>query len=481
MLNHPNPVKEHTQRVSMPWVVSLVVSGLWAVGYSVRGVLEYVRFHTHTFDLGIFAQGTWLLGQMKEPFVTLRGLHLFADHSSYILVLVAPLYFVFPSAGTLIVVTVVCLAVSAPLAYVIAQRAGASPRLALLSSVLVLLAPAVQWQVHAAFHPEVIVIPLCLGAIALIQRDRPLWAIVAIAVALTAKEDVGLLVVPLGLAVVFVMGRKKTGWIVVAMGSFAFVLNFFVLLPAWSPTGELLYSQRYAYLGDSPLSIAWGVASSPDVWWNTVTSGKRIGDVAALVLAMPLSFFGWRWLLIGVPTLAANVLSLHHYQYRVQSHYTAYLIVAVVLAGAFGAGRFDGLGRFTWRRPMLMATIVAPLLLWIVAAPITVWAPSHDHPARIESMLALVPEGAVVSATTTFTPHLANREQAYLFPNPWEELNYGADGVVAPDPGTVEWIAIRTDVEQDFAVLVLELIQSGAFVVVREDGPFLLLHRAAAP
>src|SRR4029450_4605686 len=39
-------------------------------------------------------QGVWLLSRFRDPFVTIRGLSLFGDHTSYILVLVAPLYWV---------------------------------------------------------------------------------------------------------------------------------------------------------------------------------------------------------------------------------------------------------------------------------------------------------------------------------------------------------------------------------------------------
>lgn len=157
--------------------------------------------------------------------------------------------------------------------------------------------------------------------------------------ALTAKEDVGLLVVPLGLAVVFLMHKRRTGYIISVAGLFAFFLNFFVLLPAWSPTGDLLYSYRYAHLGDSPLGILVGLVTSPDVWFDTFTDPKRIWYVVALVFAMPLSVFASRWLLVGIPTLLANAFSLHGYQYEIQWHYTAYLIVVVVIAGAFGAAR----------------------------------------------------------------------------------------------------------------------------------------------
>jgi len=52
--------------------------------------------------LGIFDQGVWLRSRLKDPFVTIRGLPLFGDHASSILVLVAPLYWLWPDPRLLL-------------------------------------------------------------------------------------------------------------------------------------------------------------------------------------------------------------------------------------------------------------------------------------------------------------------------------------------------------------------------------------------
>ncbi|MCZ7531916.1 MAG: DUF2079 domain-containing protein [Acidimicrobiia bacterium] len=459
------------------WAGTVLLAFVWSVVFAVRGVFEQLRFHTHAFDLGIFTQGTYLLSQLKEPFVTVRGLHLFADHSSYILILIAPIYALAPSSGTLIVISVIALGVSAPIAFSIARRAGAGPLLSTLTGVLVLVAPAVQWHVRNPFHPEVLVIPLALAAISLLQRNRDGWAIAAIVLALTAKEDVGLLVVPLGLAVVFLMHKCRVGYIISAAGLIAFLLNFYVLLPAWSPTGDLLYSYRYSHLGDSPMGILVGLVTSPDVWFETITDPKKIWYVVALVFAMPLSVFASRWLLVGIPTLLANVLSLHGYQYEIKWQYTASLIVVVAIAGAFGAGRVERFQNRTLKIVSIGISLIVPIVIWIAAAPIRDWAKPHSDFDRINTMLAQIPSDDSVSAWTSFVPHVANREEIYLFPNPFLSYNYGADDTELPDPSTIEWVALRLDSLREFEWIVDDLIESGDYEVFYKDLPFVLLHR----
>lgn len=461
-----------------------MATGVFTLAFGALGILDFWRFHVRAFDVGIFAQGTWLLGEGKWPFfITVRGLPLFADHSSYILVLLAPLYLVFPSPVTLIVVGVIALATVGPLAFMIARRAGAGPILAGVTGVLVLFQPAVQWQVEESFHPEILVIPLAVAAVALVQRGRDGWAIAAVVVALAAKEDVGLLVVPLGLVIAWVMGRKRTGLTMAGLGLVAFLVNFLVLLPAWSPSGELLYSYRYESLGQGPIGIAVGLLTKPDVWFDVLTDPRRIGYVAALIGAIPLAVLAPRWLLVAVPTLLANLFSNHGYQYDVRFHYTAYLIVVMSIAAAYGGARLERWPSQRMRSLAIAITIASAAVTSVAAAPWGVWAGPHEHHRQITAMVELIPDGEGVSAWTTFVPHLADREIIHKFPNPFVEHYYGAQGEYGalgsdvPDPSDVDWVMIRRDSYEEFDDLIEGLVASPEFEVVVDDPPFLLLHR----
>lgn len=467
---------------------SAAVVGIAAVVFVVvfgsLGLRQYWLFHQQAFDLGIFTQGTWLLSRFEAPFfVTIRGLPLFADHSSYILILLAPVAWIFPTAPTLIVVNVVALASTAPLAYVVAKRAGAGNLLASITGIAVLFHPAVQWNVRDSFHPEVLVIPLVVGAVALLQRDRDGWAIALVALSLTAKEDVGLLIVPLGLVVAWVMGKRRTGLIISAGGSAAFLLNFLVLLPAWSPSGELLYSYRYATLGEGPIGILIGLATKPDVWWDTFSDPTRLEYIAVMWLAIPLAILAPRWLLVGVPTLFANVFTSHGYQYDVKYHYTAYLIAVVVIAAAFGAGKVESWGRPQATKVAAGLMVASGLLAWALAGPIAGWAAADQKQEQIRSVLAQLPDDASVSAWGTLIPPLADREVVYQFPNPFVAHYYGTGGEYGllggdiPVASDVDWVVLRLDSHEEFDEVINELVRSPLFEIVIEDGPYLLLRR----
>jgi len=482
-------VDQLTKRTFRPSILTVergflaAVTTGWIGLFGGLGIVKFWRFHAHAFDLGIFAQGTWLLSRFKDPFVTIRGLSIFADHSSYILVFLVPIYWLFPTPASLIAVTVVAMALTAPLGFAVARTAGAGRPLAGVTALLVLLSPAVQWQVWDSFHPEVLVVPLIVGSIALLQKDRDGWAIALIAIALTAKEDVGLLVVPLGIAIALIMGKRRTGVVVAGVGTAAFVLNFLVILPALSPTGELLYSYRYAQLGSTPFDILVGLATKQSAWWDVVTDPDRVAYVAALVFAMPLALLATRWLLIGIPALAANVFTSHAYQYEIEYHYTAYLIAAVVIAAAFGAARVQRWDRRRLTSALVAVAVIGASVTWGLAGPKAAWAAANADQGRAREILSEIPPGEPVSAWTTLVPHLASRELVYLFPNPWQELSYGPigeyglDGSDVPDTSEIRWVFLRTDSYDDYDALIDELRTSGDFEVAVDDPPFLLLQR----
>lgn len=451
-----------------------VATAVFTVVFSVRMVTEYRRFGLWAFDLGIFDQGLWLFSRFETPFVTVRGLHLFADHSSYLMVPIAPLYWVAPHAEALLIFTVLVLAVGGPLAYYATRAVGAPRLLAAVVGIGYLASPAVQWNVQGTFHPEQLVVPLLIGAFLLFARGRDRWALVLVVLALLAKEDVGLIVVPFGLFIWWWFDKRRQGMIIAALGVIALIVNLELLLPHFSPTGEMLYAWRYARLGEGLFGIATGLFLHPEVIVEAVTDPARLGYLALLLLPMPLALIEPRALLIAVPAALANLVSTHPYQYEVVYHYTVYLLVGVVIAAALGAARAGNWESDRWRNGMVAASVVAAIgfVSWSPLVS-TSAAEQVDRDAAAEA-IALIPPDAAVSAWNQYVPHLTHRRIIYQYPNPWERWNYGIGGQPLPDPRTVEWVLARAG-EHDHVTD--RLLASGEFEVVYDEDAVLLLRR----
>ncbi len=456
---------------------TLVVVGMCLLWFAWLGSLALHRWHGlgfGAFDIGIFDQGLWLLSVGEDPFVTLRGLHLFADHASYLMVLLVPVYWVLPDARILILLTTLVPAITGWLSYRIALKEGLRPWHSVLVAATVLVMPAMMWTPWDAFHPETVAIALLPAAYLAARKERYLLAVVLVGVILLAKEDAALVVVPFAVYMWWRWRESRLhagGLIAVAVAVQA--VSLLVVLPGFSPTGELIYSSRYTL--DPDELFTW----------------SRALYLPAMLLPGALALWAPRLLLVGLPITLANLVTTHGYQHEIRWHYTAYLLGVLAIAVPLGSSR---LVRRLEARPdsgppggattVLAGALVLAMVGTAAAGPQLVtryglWSGLiESEQVEVSRLLEAIPEDAAVTATWTIAPHLAHRTHIYMAPNPFSPRFWGVDGVhpPPPDPMIIEYLAIdtRQDIEE-IDVVVEQALAEGWEVVV--DGTFILLRR----
>jgi len=97
---------------------------------------------TSAYDFGLYDQGVWLMSQFKAPFVTLMGRNLLGDHTSFILVFLVPLYWIWPSAGVLFFTQSLFIALGAVPVFLLARKLLLHEGFALALAACYLLHPA---------------------------------------------------------------------------------------------------------------------------------------------------------------------------------------------------------------------------------------------------------------------------------------------------------------------------------------------------
>jgi uncharacterized membrane protein len=391
--------------------------------------LTHARFGTFGFDLGIFDQGVWLLSRFQDPFVTIRGLPLFGDHASYILVLVAPLYWLWADPRLLLLLQVVGLAIPAVSVYLIGTRRLGGPLAGLAMAAAYLAFPAVQWAAIWSFHPETLAAGF-LGLAAL-AADRQRWRQMAIwlALALLCKEDVGLVVAGFG-ALLWITGHASVGRRTLAAGLGWFLLTALVLIPLTNGRPSPHLELNYGITASGPSLVLEAVPTLAGNVWENVTDGK--GDTYLLLIFAPflgLPLLDPRWLLPATPPILLNLAAIHGYQQEIRYQYLATAAPFLALATIAGL-------RVVARRRVVLAGLLVALAsvagfidYQVGPAP---WSkdfprPADDGPvnqARREA-LALIDPAAPVSAQYNLATHLAHRTYVYEFPNPFTPANWG--------------------------------------------------------
>jgi uncharacterized membrane protein len=424
------------------------------------------RFGTYGFDLGIYDQGTWLLSRLQAPFVTVRGLDLFGQHASYVLVLVAPLYRLWADPRLLLLLQVLFLAVPAVVAYQLGARHLGNPAAGLAFAVAYLAYPGVQWAITWQFHPEAIAAGLLALAVLAADRRRHGTMAVLLALAALCGEEVGLAVAGLG-ALLVVEGRRAVGWRTVAAGLGWFLLATFVLLPLANGRATRLFEATYGIAGGGPRALLQGL---PAMVGHALQTGLANEGIAYLLLVLVpllgLPLLAPRWLLPVAPTLLLNLAAVQPEHHQIRFHYLA--TVAPLLA----AGAVAGAAVVKARRRHLLAPL---LVLLVLVAGYTSWrygpAPWSRDPVTVPAgradplrrqALGLVEPGAAVSAQFNLVPHLTHRQRIYEFPNPFRPVNWGLPGDTHP-PGAAEavrFVVVERDLLGEEDRQLLERLQN---------------------
>lgn len=388
----------------------------------------YDRFATMSYDLAIFDQAAWLISRGHSPFVTVRGLPLLADHFSLVLYLLAPLYWVWPSAKVLLLVQALGLALGAVPLYALARKRLGSAPWALLLAVAYLLYPALQWSGTYEFHPDTFATPLLLTAFWFLEGRR--WGpyLLCLALALMTKETVGLTVLAVG--VYALRTDRRMGWATLALGAGGLAVAL-LTVRAFNHGAPSAFFALYGPDGAGPGGLLRTALTHP------LAFGGRLATVGNGVyvfqLLYPLAFLPFlapEVLALALPALLLNVLSARPVMHTIQHQYTALLTPLLLLAALAGAERVRRWGD-RWTPLVLAGVIVAGLASAGDQGPLFAgrqWLAAGLPAAAIgetDGLLGQIPAGASVSASVGLLPHLDHRRRVYAFPNPFQSVASG--------------------------------------------------------
>ncbi|MFH5821579.1 DUF2079 domain-containing protein [Georgenia sp. AZ-5] len=417
----------------VPWALAAVVAAL----YTLFAVLQWRRLEAPSWDLGIFTQLAQAYSRLGAPVVTIKGegFNLLGDHFHPLLALLGPVYRLFPSGLTLLVVQALLLAVSVvPIASVAREVLGRARGTALGAAYG--LSWGLQGAVAAQFHEIAFAVPLLACALAAFLRRR-WWACAAWAAPLVfVKEDLGLTVAALGLVLVWRGWRERAarrgqqarvGALLAGWGVAWFVLAVAVILPALNPRARWDYVDRLGEPQDGVLDVLLGAVVPGEKW---VTVLLLVAAAGVVGVRSPLV---WLW----VPTLAWRFLGNVEHYWGWDWHYSAVLMPVAAAAlmdavrprpvvddGAPGAGtRRDG-----WAT-IGVAVAVATTVLMMPTQPLArlVEPEAYALPARYDGAMAAVravEPGATVETDIYLMAYLVPRAQVY-----W----VGNEGNPAPD------------------------------------------------
>ncbi|WP_237704689.1 DUF2079 domain-containing protein [Nesterenkonia sp. F] len=423
-----------------------------SVLYLAHSLLRYATFSAKGFDLGIFDQAVRQYALFKAPIVPIKGedFHLLGDHFHPVLVVLAPLYWIWDDPRMLNIALILLLVSAAIPTYLVA-RGWFGHRTGMVAVGALLLGWPFQAIVNWDFHEIAVGVPLIAWVIWAMERDRIRLVVGLSAALLLVREDMGVTLV--AIALVLLLRRRWTAAALTAgLGVAGYWFATDVVIPHFSPSGDFGYWE-FTALGASAGAAVVFLLTQP---WNA----------AAILVDHPLKIALWLlhfvplWLLplaspyaiVGAPILLSRLFNDRLNVWSPVYQYDAILAPIFLLAALDTVRRIQA---FRARRAAPARTEISEISeaseiperdapattarhrRWATAVPATALALSvvgtltfpqvfplqrtvtaswsfDERVAAHQRAVETIPDGVCVEAADTAAPHLVDRTRVGL-------------------------------------------------------------------
>jgi uncharacterized membrane protein len=478
-LSVPVAFRPGYRRVILHLPVAILIV-LYVVRFGLLSVQVYDGYGAPGYDMGIFDQGVWLLSRFHAPFVTVMGRNLFGDHTSFVLLLAVPLYWLWPAAQTLLVLQVLLIGAAAIPIYALAWRRTRKAWIATALAGAYLLNPALQHGNLEQFHPECFLVFFVALALYAAVEWSPRLLLLSVIGCLLVKEDTALLMVPLGLWVYF---RRDRAWGVrIMVGSAAYLVFAYKVVIAMLLGTSSFYANRIPFGGLA------GLAAAPFAHFGKFVRYAFSGYRPFYMWQMGISF-GWAFLVapelavIGLLTFGENVLSNFPYMQQILYHYSLPLVPVFAMGTVFALSRLATPQQRTAATVYVAGAAVIACYLWGLAPfsrnPVYPHsAPNSPQVLAVNQALKAVPSDAVISADYPFIAHLDHRVRAYQWPTPFRATYwalYKQEGQRLPFANQIQYLIIQTNLSPDDATTFASI--ASQFTLIAQGGGVSVYHR----
>lgn len=303
--------------------------------------LYYMRVKNTAIGRGFLQEALW-----KPPFY---------DHFDVGLLILVPVYWLFPTYKIIMWTQALFLAAAGPATYVYARGRGLGGWTAVAFGAAAVLFPGISQMSYSwsyGFHPITIAIPAAILSIHFWEKGR-WWLFAAAAVfAASMEETVFPLYAGIGLIeLIAPRGRRWRGAVLVAAAAGLFALVTRVVMPAFAGAeyGQMV---KYAHLGANFREIVLSPFEKPRLFWGLLFDKASISFLALILASMcMLPFLAPRQLLYPAAVLVFTLLlqnpnvKIIAYQYQsltIAAWFPAMIVGAERLSrwrGARGPGR----------------------------------------------------------------------------------------------------------------------------------------------
>ena len=434
---------------------------MYIIVFSYVSILKHNAFESSAWDLGIYEQIIWsttntgrVFWYTVEIFVN-PSCNFFGLHFSPILLLVVPIYAIYQSTETLLILQASVLAVAAIPLYKLVLYESKSARQALAFSLIYLGYPPLNSMNYFDFHVQAFLPLLFFFAFYYFRKGEWTKYFVFIILALMVIEVVPLIVVFFGIYGLWVNRMKLSNitdvfhlkqfstnkGVVYSVATIVLGVSWFVLartvIRAVNPTN--LPHPNWSNIGDPTQDLPgflFNVVTNPLKTVETIVTPVRPKAIYIFGLFAPLlflSFLSPPSLIIGAPWFLIAFLSNYEPYYSALSYqYVAFVAPFIFISTIYGVKRLGVVKNYLVSSKRLRSVcskitkfqygkaVLIICLFFIIALPYIVILNIHaslpvvtKHDEAREVFVRLIPSNASVLTQNDLLPHVSRRLYIY--------------------------------------------------------------------
>jgi uncharacterized membrane protein/uncharacterized membrane protein YbhN (UPF0104 family) len=419
-----------------PYVTILIsIAIAYFIYFNFYTFARHDDFLSGRFDLGNMVQTVWNTAHgsffsLTDPDGT-KQISRLADHADFIMVIFAPLFYIWNSPKVLLFIQTFVLSFGGIFVYLISQKVIKKEKISLLLAVSFYLNFWVQEQNIFDFHAVALATTFLLAAYYFLIRKRYFYFAIFLILSVLTKENVYLVAAIFGLFFIFKLKKRLTGILLFLVSLFSFYFLVAKAIPAARGSHHFALDY-YSYLGNSLIQIVGNAISKPwIIFQHLVNFSTVIYLFQTLIPTGFLSIFAPLFLIFTIPDILINLLSkdpnLHSYQY----HYGAVIVPFIYISAIYGIS-------FIFKKIKIknISKIIFYYLIFATLISIYFFSPlpgtknedieiynTNDY-SQIYTYLSVIPKDATVAASNRIAAHLSLRKVIYVLPNGMENSDF---------------------------------------------------------
>lgn len=466
---------------------------LFMIVFSYLSILRHNRLNSAMYDLGLFDQIIWNIAHGRFFESSIKGFNYLGDHFSPILIIFAPLYWIWEDVKILLIAQTVIISLSGYYAGLLCHCLTRDIRLSSIFSFAILGNSNVILVVLFDFHPEVISIPLFTYIVYQFTLKNYNKVLIASLIALTIKEDVSIAITLMGIAFA-VLSREKRFLLLSLIGCVYFILVMKVFIPYFRPktfTGDYLYLERYSYLGSNLKEIILNIISNPI--YPIIKMYKWTKLKVLLRLFYPtlfLSFLSPAFLIVILPILYINWIPNYPPQFALKYQYLNIVVPFIITSSIYGYNKLRQIIKDSGFISKNLTTITSLLILILTIGNFIIlyhtvvrfkYFERNYYESSFYEVKSLIPKDASLAAPNTFGPHFTHREKIE-FPVPFNLhlYHYQKLGLKMFSDAEYQLFLTKGDTTSDPIVMknrIRDLIEKYNYSVIFDKDDILLLRK----